>query len=66
MSAETPTPIANGLQAFLWAVLAALLEAALRRRNSFTRAVNVLPLALGAGIAFVIGRMIGLALRGGF
>jgi len=66
MSAETPTPIAKSLQAFLWAVLAALLEAALRRRNSFTRAVNVLPLVLGAGIAFVIGRMIGLALRGGF
>jgi hypothetical protein len=51
-----------GIQAFLWAVLAAVLEAALRRREVLWRVANILPLAFGAGIAFVVGRLLGLAL----
>ncbi len=51
-----------GIQAFLWALLAALLEAALRRRASLWRVLSVLPLVFAAGIAFVIGRLLGLAL----
>jgi hypothetical protein len=58
--------MASGLQAILWAAVAALLEAALRRRSSIRRAIGVLPLVLGGGITFMIGRMIGLALSGGF
>jgi hypothetical protein len=55
-----------GIQAFLWALLAALLEAALRRRTQLWKVVNVLPLVFGAGLAFVIGRLLGLALIGIF
>jgi hypothetical protein len=55
-----------GIQAFLWALLAAMLEAALRRRTELWRVVNVLPLVFGAGLAFVIGRLLGLVLIGIF
>ncbi|OGO12699.1 MAG: hypothetical protein A2Z66_00935 [Chloroflexi bacterium RBG_13_66_10] len=60
------SPFLAGLRAFLWAFVATLLEAALQRRMALWRVINVLPLAFGAGIAFVVGRIVGLALTGVF
>jgi hypothetical protein len=66
MDVTVAPPTASGLKALFWAILATLLEGALRHRASIWRVINILPLVLGAGIAFVLGRIVGLALSGVF
>jgi hypothetical protein len=64
---KSSSPLAahiSGLQAFLWALVAAILEAVLLRRSALGWAMVLAPLALGSVAAFLMGRLLGLALTG--
>jgi hypothetical protein len=60
----SPRTTASGLRAFFWALVAAILEAALRRRGALLWSLALAPLVLGSVAAFMMGRLVGLALTG--
>jgi hypothetical protein len=52
------------LQAAFWAIVVAILEAILRRRTVLGWAAALVPLGLASLAAFLVGRLVGLALTG--
>jgi hypothetical protein len=61
---RTLAPRIAGLQTIFWAIVAAILEAILRRRSALGWAVALAPLGLASLAAFLMGRLVGLALTG--
>jgi hypothetical protein len=64
---KTPNALAAriaSLQAVFWAIVVAILEAILRRRSALGWAAALVPLGLASLTAFLMGRLVGLALTG--